>query len=285
MKIASFLTDDGPRYGLYRDASWQLPTDSNLLQCPTLREALTAATTLTENWFTGPELGEDDVRFLPVVPNPDKILCVGVNYRPHIAEMGRQQPSHPVVFMRSSGSLVGHDNAIVKPRNSDQFDYEGELAIIIGRRVRHATLETALQSVFGYTCLMDGSVRDWQRHTSQFTPGKNFPKSGSIGPSVTTLDQLPSADGINLETRVNGKVAQQGQLSDLVFDVASIIVYCSAFSELLPGDVIATGTPGGVGAAQRPPRWLNANDTVEVDISGVGLLRNSVQEESGTDES
>jgi len=215
--------------------------------------------------------------------NPDtnrKILCVGVNYRPHIEEMGREMPSHPVVFIRFPGSLVEDGEALLRPRVSEQFDFEGELAIVIGKTARHVSRADAYEYIGGYCCFMDGSVRDWQRHTGQFTAGKNFERSGAIGPMVPAAS-IPDPTLLELVTRVNGEVMQQGRIADLVFDIPSLIEYCSTFSELAPGDVIATGTPGGVGAARKPPVWLRDGDLVEVEITGVGVLRNAVRDESG----
>lgn len=219
-------------------------------------------------------------RYVPVIPNPDKILCVGVNYRPHIEEMGREVPDHPVVFVRFPASLVGHNEPILRPRASEQFDFEGELAIVIGRRARHVRRDDALDYVAGYCCFMDGSIRDWQRHTAQFTPGKNFHHSGAMGPGIVTADEIPDPSVLQLTTFVNGEVMQRGRVADLVFDISALIEYCSTFSELLPGDIIATGTPGGVGAARTPRVWLQPGDTVEVEIPGVGRLRSPVLDES-----
>ena len=211
-----------------------------------------------------------------------KILCVGVNYRPHIEEMGREVPDYPVVFTRFPGSLVGDGEALLRPRVSEQFDFEGELAVVIGREARHVRREDAFDFVGGYCCFMDGSVRDWQRHTGQFTAGKNFERSGAIG-QVTPASEVGDPRGLQLTTRVNGETMQTGAVADLVFDIPTLIEYCSAFTQLKPGDVIATGTPGGVGAARRPPVWLKDGDTVEVDIPGVGVLTNPVEDESGAD--
>lgn len=221
-----------------------------------------------------------EFRFVPAIPNPDKILCVGANYRPHIEEMGRDAPVHPVVFARFPASLVGHNEPILRPRASQQFDFEGELAIVIGKRARHVRRDDALDYVAGYCCFMDGSIRDWQRHTPQFTPGKNFHQSGAMGPVVVTADEIPDPSVLQLTTFVNGEVMQREQLADLVFDIPTLIEYCSTFSELLPGDIIATGTPGGVGAARTPPVWLQPGDTVEVEIPGVGRLCSPVLDES-----
>jgi 2-keto-4-pentenoate hydratase/2-oxohepta-3-ene-1,7-dioic acid hydratase in catechol pathway len=215
--------------------------------------------------------------------NPDtnrKILCVGVNYRPHIEEMGREIPSHPVVFIRFPGSLVEDGEALLRPRVSEQFDFEGELAVVIGKTARHVARADAYEYIGGYCCFMDGSVRDWQRHTGQFTAGKNFERSGAIGPMVPAA-RIPDPTLLELVTRVNGEVMQRGRIADLVFDIPSLVEYCSTFTELVAGDVIATGTPGGVGAARKPPVWLRDGDLVEVEIPGLGVLRNAVRDESG----
>ena len=208
-----------------------------------------------------------------------KILCVGVNYRPHIEEMGREVPDYPVVFTRFPSSLVGDGETLVRPRVSEQYDFEGELAIVIGKPARHVRREDAFDYVGGYCCFMDGSVRDWQRHTMQFTAGKNFEGSGAIGPVVPAAE-IADPTTLRLTTRVNGDVMQQGRIADLVFDIPYLVEYCSTFTRLGPGDVIATGTPGGVGAARRPPRWLREGDVVEVDIGGIGVLTNTVRDEA-----
>jgi 2-keto-4-pentenoate hydratase/2-oxohepta-3-ene-1,7-dioic acid hydratase in catechol pathway len=207
-----------------------------------------------------------------------RILCVGVNYRPHIEEMGRDVPDHPVVFTRFPASLVGPGEPVIRPAVSEQFDFEGELALVIGKPGHRVRRSDALDHVGAYCCFMDGSVRDWQTHTSQFTPGKNFDRSGAIGPLVPA-GEIGDPATLTLTTRVNGTVMQTGAVADLVFDVPELIAYCSAFTELRPGDVIATGTPGGVGAARNPPVWLRDGDLVEVDIPGVGILRNPVRDE------
>ena len=207
-----------------------------------------------------------------------KILCVGVNYRPHIEEMGRDIPAYPVVFTRFPSSLVSDGEAIIRPAVSDQLDFEGELAVVIGKTARYVRRENALEYISGYCCFMDGSVRDWQRHTMQFTAGKNFEKSGAIGP-VVDAGRVGDPAALELTTRVNGEVMQKACIGDLVFDIPYLVEYCTTFTELRPGDVIATGTPGGVGAARTPPVWLRDGDVVEVDIPGLGCLRNPVRDE------
>ncbi len=212
--------------------------------------------------------------WLPTIPNPGKIICVGVNYRPHLKEMGREAPLKPLLFVRFPSSIVGHRQPLVRPRASDQYDFEGEVAVVIGRRAAAVGRDDALQYLAGYTGFMDGTLRDWQRHTTQFTPGKNFTASGAMGPCLVTRDE--TGDKLGIETRVNGETVQRGHTDELIFDVPALIEYCSAFTVLEPGDVIATGTPGGVGAARTPPVWLAPGDRVEVAIDPVGVLANAV---------
>ena len=224
-----------------------------------------------------PDCALDEVRLLPPVADPAaKFLCVGVNYVPHIMEMGRERPDYPVVFVRFADSLVGHGGELVRPRESVMFDFEGELAVVIGKRARRVSRERAYEHVAGYSCFNDGSVRDFQRHGPQWTPGKNFPRSGAFGPWLVTADEQSDPAAFRLQTRLNGEIVQDESVAELCFDVPRLIEYCSTFTQLEPGDVIVTGTPGGVGAGRTPPLWMKAGDVVEVEISGVGLLRNTV---------
>jgi 2-keto-4-pentenoate hydratase/2-oxohepta-3-ene-1,7-dioic acid hydratase in catechol pathway len=211
-----------------------------------------------------------------VVPNPGKILCVGVNYEAHRQETGRAAVQHPTIFARYSSSQIGHLGDLRIPRVSRQLDFEGELALIIGRGGRYISAADAMGHVAGYACYNDASVRDWQRHTSQFTPGKNFPATGGFGPAMVTADEMGDLAGLRLQTLLNGEVVQSATVDDMIFDIPHIIEYCSAFTDLEPGDVIATGTPGGVGERRTPPLWLKSGDVVEVDIERVGILRNRV---------
>ena len=222
---------------------------------------------------------ENAIRYLPVIVNPDKVICIGVNYRPHVEEMGREVPEHPLVFVRFAGSQVGHRERIIRPSVSTHYDFEGELAVIIGSPARQVSRSEAMSCVAGYACFMDGTVRDWQKHTTQFTPGKNFDRSGALGPWLVTADEVGDVASLELTTTVNGNVMQSGRVADLIFDIPALIEYCSTFTALLPGDVIATGTPGGVGAARKPPVWLSAGDTVAVDLGTVGRLENTVAEQ------
>lgn len=221
----------------------------------------------------------DQLRFLPVIPNPGKILCVGINYASHVKETGRDMPKHPMFFTRFADSQVAHEQPIIRPRASQKLDFEGELAVVIGRTARHVLAEEALDYVAGYSCYNDGSVRDWQKHTIQFTPGKNFPQTGAFGPWLVTTDEIPDPSKLSLTTRLNGEVVQAATTDDLIFSVSDVIAYCSTFTELHAGDVIITGTTGGVGAFREPPLWMKPGDVIEVEISHIGTLRNSIQDE------
>lgn len=221
-----------------------------------------------------------DITFLPVIPDPAKILCVGLNYKKHVAETGRPDADYPTIFTRYADSQIGHRQALIKPTSSERFDYEGELAIIIGRGGRCIPTESALSHVAGYACYNEGSVRDWQRHTSQFAPGKNFPGTGGFGPWMLTSDEVEDYTQIPIETRLNGEVMQQATLADLIFPLATVINYISSFTPLSPGDVIVTGTPGGVGDKREPPVYMQPGDRVEIDCGVVGTLINTVIAES-----
>ena len=226
-----------------------------------------------------PRLPLEEILFEPVIPNPDKILCIGVNYASHLKETGREAPTHPMVFTRFADSQIGHRSAIVRPAVSMKLDFEGELAVIIGRPAYRVAAADALDVVAGYSCYNDGSVRDWQRHTLQFTPGKNFPKTGGFGPWLVTADEIPNPSALHLTTRLNGQIMQDAPISDMVFGVEQLIEYCSTFTPLAAGDVIVTGTTGGVGAFRQPPVWMKPGDVVEVEISGIGILRNDIADE------
>ncbi len=190
--------------------------------------------------------------------------------------MGREMPAHPWLFVRFAASQTGHGQALLRPPESPQFDYEGELAVIIGKPAHRVSAAAAMGYVAGYSCFNDGSVRDFQRHSSQFTAGKNFLRSGSLGPWLVTADEIPDPSTLSLQTRLNGQVMQAAGIDDLLFSVPALIEYITTFTRLEPGDVIATGTPGGVGVARQPPVFMTAGDVVEVEISGIGVLRNPV---------
>lgn len=225
------------------------------------------------------EYALDSVRLLPPVPNPGKILCIGLNYATHVAETGREQKEFPAVFVRWTDTLVAAGEPLVRPLESPRFDYEGELAVVIGKGGRRIPREQAMAHVAGYAIFNDASVRDWQRHNIQFTPGKNFPGTGSFGPELVTPDEVADLASLRVQTRLNGAIVQDQPISDLIWDVPFLISYCSTFTPLSPGDVIATGTPGGVGDKRTPPLYMKAGDAVEVTIGNLGTLANPVVDE------
>lgn len=229
---------------------------------------------------SAPRYPLESISWLPVIPNPDKIFCVGLNYEMHRKETGRAEVAHPTIFVRFPNTQTGHLTDIVRPRVSTNLDYEGELALIIGKPGRYISRDRALEHIAGYACYNDGSVRDWQHHTHQFTPGKNFPQTGSFGPWMVTPDELPDMGERTIMTRLNGQIVQQATLGQMIFDIPTLVEYCSAFNPLECGDVIVTGTPGGVGVKRNPPLWMKPGDVVEVEIEGIGVLRNGIADEA-----
>ncbi|CCE05758.1 conserved hypothetical protein [Bradyrhizobium sp. STM 3843] len=280
MKIASFTHAGTASYGIVTDRG--VIDAGKRLKVPTLKDLLTKSSvdelkTLVDQQ---PDYALDELTLLPTVPNPDKILCIGVNYATHLAESGHPTPPHPMIFTRFANSQVGSGQPLIRPLESERFDYEGEMAVVIGAGGRRIPRETAFSHIAGYACYNDGSIRDWQRHTSQFAPGKNFVGTGGFGPWMVTTDELTDISKQTLITRLNGVEVQKAPISDLVFDVPALIAYCSTFTELVPGDVIVTGTTGGVGAYRNPPLWMKGGDVVEIEISGIGILRNPVKDEA-----
>jgi 2-keto-4-pentenoate hydratase/2-oxohepta-3-ene-1,7-dioic acid hydratase in catechol pathway len=223
-----------------------------------------------------PDHALSEVRYLPVIPKPDKILCAGINYKAHQEETGREATAHPTLFTRFAASQVGHGQLMLRPIESERLDFEGEIALIIGRGGRRIKHEDALAHVAGFAPYNDGSVRDFQRHTTQFTPGKNFVATGGFGPWMMTPDEIGDLDEMEVITRLNGTVMQQAKARLLIFGFAELIAYSSTFTELVPGDVIVTGTPGGVGAARTPPVFMAAGDIIEVEVKPIGTLRNEI---------
>jgi 2-keto-4-pentenoate hydratase/2-oxohepta-3-ene-1,7-dioic acid hydratase in catechol pathway len=278
MKLASYLADGKPAYGVVTGDG--VVTLSERLRHATLRDAL-AADALDDIRRIAKDAQPDrklaHIRFLPAIPNPEKILCAGINYRSHAAETGRDIPKQPSMFARLADTLVGHDGEMVRPTISECFDFEGELAIVIGRAGRYIKPERALDHVAGYTCFVDGSVRDYQKIS--VTSGKNFPATGPLGPWIVTTDEIPDPARLTLTTRLNGKEVQHSGTDMLIHSVAAIIAFCSEFTPLGPGDIIATGTPEGVGHRRNPPLWMKAGDVLDVEISGVGVLRTRVVDE------
>ncbi|MDM0117353.1 fumarylacetoacetate hydrolase family protein [Variovorax sp. J22R133] len=222
----------------------------------------------------------EGIEYLPPVPAPQKIICVGLNYLDHTRESKFEQPAYPTLFLRTAASFVGYEQPIVRPLCSDQFDYEGELAVFIGKPGRHIRKASALDHVAGYSVSNEGSVRDYQFKSPQWTVGKNFDRSGSIGPDFVSADELPPGGaGLRIETRLNGETVQSANTSEMVFDTATVISLVSEAMALHAGDVILMGTPAGVGLARTPPLFMHHGDVVEVEIEGVGLIRNRVADE------
>jgi 2-keto-4-pentenoate hydratase/2-oxohepta-3-ene-1,7-dioic acid hydratase in catechol pathway len=280
MKLASYIVGDRAGFGVVVDEGIIDLTDRGVGR--SLKHALMSGSLdkITEVAAElAPNLSLADVRLEPCIPNPGKVFCIGINYRKHVLEMGRDLPEHPWVFTRTPDSFVGHGQDLLRPAVSKHFDFEGELAVVMGRTTHRVTADNALDHVAGYCCLNDGSIRDFQRHSSQFTAGKNFYRSGSMGPWLVTADEVGDAADLAVETRLNGEVMQASSTSDLIFDIPTLIEYCSTFARMEAGDVIATGTPGGVGAARKPPVWMKAGDTIEVSVARVGVLSNQVVDE------
>ncbi len=217
---------------------------------------------------------------LPPIERPGKIICIGLNYSDHAAEAGLTPPDYPILFLRVPGSVVGHGQAIIRPKASKHFDYEAEMVAVIGRRGRHIAKSKALDYVAGYSVANEGSIRDFQMRSSQWTLGKNFDKTGAWGPDFVTADELPrGAKGLKIETRLNGRVLQSSSTSNMIFDTRTLVSVASTVMTLEPGDIILTGTPAGVGFVRKPPIFMKAGDVCEIEIEGIGLLRNPVRAE------
>ncbi len=278
MKLLSFAAQGHAYFGAVSGDG--VITLNDRIGQPDLRAALAAGALPAlhaEVKGAKPDRALSDIRFLPVIPNPGKILCAGINYRSHAAETGRELPQQPSMFIRFTDTLVGHGGELIRPKVSDNFDFEGELAVVIGKTARHIKPEQALDHVAGYTCFVDGSVRDYQKFS--VTSGKNFPGTGPLGPWLVTADEIPDPGKLTLSTRLNGTQVQHSPTSLLIYSIPQIIAFCSDFTELSPGDVIATGTPEGVGHSRKPPLWMKPGDTLEVEISGIGILRAQVTDE------
>jgi 2-keto-4-pentenoate hydratase/2-oxohepta-3-ene-1,7-dioic acid hydratase in catechol pathway len=281
MKLATYRTAQGESYGVVTQKGIVDLKRYLGNQYPDLRALIAgngfadAAKHLSE----APDYKESDVVWLPVIPNPDKIVCVGLNYQDHVAETGRDNTENPALFLRVAESQVGHRQPILRPRESKNLDFEAEIAVVIGKAGRRISQEQAWNHIFGYSCYNDGSVRDWQRHTVQWTAGKNFARTGGFGPWLVTVDDIPPNTKMTLSCRLNGERMQHATTEQMIFKIPRIIQYVSAFTTLLPGDVIVTGTPGGVGARRTPPVWMKPGDTVEIEIDKVGVLVNTIADD------
>jgi 5-carboxymethyl-2-hydroxymuconate isomerase len=286
VKLVSFRTADGPSFGAIANDGGILDLRARLgADFEDLRALLAygnASKALVNIEKLPSDFALDDVSYLPPVAHPEKIFCIGVNYLNRNAEYrdASEAPTHPSIFMRTAASLVGHGQAILRPPESLELDYEGEIAIVIGRAGRRIAREAATSHIAGLTCMNEGTIRDWVRHGKfNVTQGKNFAASGAVGPWLVTADEFSGYDDLRVTTRVNGEVRQNDTTASLAFPFDYLISYISTFTTLAPGDIIATGTPTGAGARFDPPRYLVPGDVVEVEVAGVGTLRNAVVDE------
>jgi 2-keto-4-pentenoate hydratase/2-oxohepta-3-ene-1,7-dioic acid hydratase in catechol pathway len=285
MAFVSFIAEGRTSYGIVRpDGVFDLGRRLGAA-LPDLRSFLTVlsgsgldvriATPKITDYATG------QFTYLPIIPNPSKILCVGLNYEDHRVETGRKKADYPTLFTRFADTLTAHQTPMLLPASSSAFDYEGELAVIIGKHGFHVPEDQAMDIVAGFSVFNDGSIRDWQRHTNQFTPGKNFPSTAGFGPALITKEEAGPLAQKSLQTHLNGQLVQSAHLGDMIFSISQVIAYITAFTALSPGDIIATGTPGGVGFMREPPLFMRHGDSVTVTIEGIGTLTNTI-ESAGT---
>ncbi|MCA3180310.1 MAG: fumarylacetoacetate hydrolase family protein [Burkholderiaceae bacterium] len=278
MRLASFTLNGRPAWGPVVDGGVIDATS----QFPTLKAALAAdGLAKVAAWAADrtADAALDAIAFLPTIPDPGKVWCCGLNYHAHVEETGREVTEQPTFFTRWADAQAGHGQPMLRPRESVQFDYEGEIAVVIGRGGRRIAQADAARHIAGYACFNDGSIRDWQRHTTQFAPGKNFWRSGAMGPWMVTADEIPFGTSMTLVTRLNGQQMQRATTGMMIHSIAGQIAYVSSVAPLEPGDVIVTGTPGGVGARRTPPVWMKAGDVVEIEIDKVGVLRNPIADD------
>jgi 2-keto-4-pentenoate hydratase/2-oxohepta-3-ene-1,7-dioic acid hydratase in catechol pathway len=278
MRWLSFLANGSPSFGYLTSDGNGVVDVGERGRLADLKSAIAAdaLAELVERCGDQADLPLAGISYLPTLPNPDKILCVGLNYKAHQEETGRGGEGFPTIFVRFANAQVGHEQPVIRPRESNTLDYEGEIALVIGKAGRRIPKAEALSHVAGYSIYLDGSVREFQRQTSQFTAGKNFPGTGGFGPWLMTPDEVGELSQMEITTRLNGQVMQNAKAEQLVFDFGDLIEYCSTFCELAPGDVLVTGTPGGVGAARKPPVFMDEGDEIEVAVKPIGTLRHRV---------
>lgn len=284
MKLVSYLLDDGVHYGVLRrekvvDLKTRLPYSDFVSFIAAGAQAQEQAQKLLDQ-----EEGDydyDSLTLLPVVPNPGKIICIGINYEDHRVEAGRDRTENPMVFARFAESQTAHRRPIKRaPKVSTQLDYEAELLVVMGRRApRYTARKNALKYVFGYSCYNEACHRDWQFHTRQLTPGKNFESTGASGPWIVTADQIPDPQTLKLQMRLNGKTMQDAHTSQMVWPIDVLIEYITCWLPLNPGDLIVSGTPGGVGFKRTPPVFMKPGDIAEVEIEKIGILSNTITDE------
>lgn len=281
MKFISFNLNGSPSYGV-TDETNITDLTGKILGARTLKELISkngiseAKKYATEN---PGKINYKETELLPVIPDPGKIICVGLNYHDHVIETKRTIEENPVIFHRFPDSQTAHLQNIQRPQVSTHLDFEGELAVIMGDAGSHVQEKDALKHIVGFSCYNDGSIRDWQQHTRQFGMGKNFQKTGSFGPHMVLAEDIPDYKSLSLETRLNGKVMQSANLSQLIFDIPLLIAYVSKALPWRAGDVLVTGTPGGVGAKRNPPVFMKQGDKVEIEISSIGVLSNEINDE------
>jgi 2-keto-4-pentenoate hydratase/2-oxohepta-3-ene-1,7-dioic acid hydratase in catechol pathway len=280
MKLASYVADGKEQYGVVTGDGVISMNQRFGGHAVSLREALGGD--LLPQIREAAAHGRADhklseIKFLPVIPNPEKILCVGINYKSHAAEHGTEAPKLPNIFTRFVNTLVAHEGEMIRPKVSTAFDFEGELALVIGKAGRHIKAEDALKHVAGYTCFCDASVRDFTKYS--LVASKNFLGTGPLGPWMVTSDEIPDPTKLTLMTRLNGQEMQRSGTDMLIHSIPAIIAFCSVFTPLVPGDIIATGTPDGIGAKRTPPVWMKAGDVLEVEVSGIGTLRTRIADE------
>ena len=288
MRLFSFQKPTGDkRVGLLKDSSAKEYLDLNELD-PSLPKTLFAILNSSEGLKRVSELVKGynaylpltNIRFIPLIDKPGKIVCLGLNYADHAKEGGHSRPEYPGFFMRGASSLTAHQASIVLPKVSDKLDYEAELAFVVGKTARHLTKENALDCIAGYSLFNDGSIRDYQRKTNQWTIGKNFDKTGAFGPWLVTPDELPkAADGLRIQSRLNGQVMQDANTKDFLWGIVETLILITECMTLEPGDVVITGTPAGVGYARTPPVFMKHGDICEIEIEGIGVLSNKIEQE------
>lgn len=288
MKLVSFLYAGSHRVGGLVDdniidlsiAAPYLPND--MLSLLSLgHQGLKEAEEAIKNASSEASIPSESITFLPLIPRPPKIICIGRNYAAHAIEGGAKPPKYPEIFYRGSTSLIAHNAPIIRPKCSQKLDYEGELVAIIGNKARHISRENALEYIAGYSIFNDATLRDYQGKSSQWTIGKNFDNTGAFGPVFVSADELPAgAQGLKIQTRLNGKVMQDANTSDFIFPIDDLVAKLSECMTLEPGDVIVTGTPAGVGYVRKPPVYMKDGDICEVEIEGIGVLTNRITDES-----
>ena len=281
MKFVSFLLKGQAKFGISDDKNITDLT-GKIKGANTLKELISNKGIREAKEYAKKNPGNislDQIEYLPVIPNPGKIICVGLNYSEHVKETGRTVEQNPVIFLRVPESQTAHKQPIQRPKVSTHLDYECEMAVIMGDAGKHIKPENALKHIVGYSCYNESTVRDWQQHTRQFGMGKNFEKTGSFGPHMVLAENISDYTKLSIQTRLNGKVMQDAKLSQLIFDIPTLISYISKAIPLRAGDVLVTGTPGGVGFKRKPPIFMKEGDQVEVEISEIGILSNIIKDE------